>query len=166
VRRRGAREGRAPVGSSHGFGPLLVAAAGFAVACAAARPAPAAEPALDCASVREATIRACVAGFRADVQEIDEDSLEFLFAIQEACPYAGAIAWSGCHRGAFERFAGRSGAGRCADEADYLETSILTSCMRRLELPALTWNALVKRCFGWAEIGSAAFRARCDGTRL
>src|SRR5690349_20738570 len=117
---------------------LLVPIALLALACAhAPRPAPPPPPPppLDCEAVRDRTIRACVEGYWANVGEVDPDGLEFQFAILDACPYAGAVAWSGCYRGAFESFAGRSPLGRCGDEADYVESSILTSCMHPRELP-------------------------------
>jgi hypothetical protein len=117
---------------------------------------------LDCAFVRDEAIRACVNGFHAKAERIDERTLEFRFALHAACPYAGAVAWSGCHRGAFEKFAGRSAHGRCGDEADYIETAVLTSCMRPSELPVELWNSLVQRCFGWAAEGSTQYQARCD----
>jgi hypothetical protein len=133
-----------------------------AEATAAPRPPVDAAAPLDCAFVRDEAIRACVNGFHATSERIDERTLEFRFALQAACPYAGAVAWSGCHRGAFQKFAGRSAHGRCGDEADYIETAVLTSCMRPSELPVELWNPLVQRCFGWAAEGSTQYKARCD----
>jgi hypothetical protein len=141
----------------------LLAAATLAAACASRRPAPEVlDPPLDCAAARDGAVRACVEGFRAEVPVGEERPVELEFAVRGVCPYAGAVAWSGCRRGAFERFRGRSVLGRCGDEVDYVETSILTSCMRRAELPLDVWNALVARCFAWAEAGTARLWAACD----
>ena len=102
---------------------------------------------------------------RALAQLTEEQRETFLlYYVQELSvpEAAGAVAWSGCHRGAFQKFAGRSAGGRCGDEADYIETAVLTSCMRPSELPVELWNALVQRCFGWAAEGSTQYKARCD----
>jgi hypothetical protein len=145
-------------------GPRAAAVLAVASLCACAGRTPAAaelrRPPLDCQTIRDETLRACVDGFRA-VGRLDEAD-EVAFALHSACPYAGAVAWSGCSRGAFERFEGRSPAGRCGDEGDFVESSIQTSCMRpSAELPLAEWNRLVKQCFRWAELGSGAFRASC-----
>jgi hypothetical protein len=135
----------------------------LAIACAGPRPVPAPPAAPDCAALRSTAVRACVDGFAAEARPPrEEDELAVRFALEAACPYAGAIAWSGCGRGAFERFEGRSALGRCGDLADYVESSILLSCMRRQEgLAVDAWNALVKRCFAWAGSGTGAMRALC-----
>src|SRR6266511_3928049 len=70
-------------------------------------------PSVDCEILRDETVRACVWGFQArrEVPPDDEDVTELEFALGGVCPYAGAIAWSGCHRGALERFRSRSALG-------------------------------------------------------
>jgi hypothetical protein len=145
----------------------VLLAAVLSSACAGRTPGAAEPPPapLDCASIRVETLRACVDGFRTGREGVLEDGLELRFALEAACPYAGAVAWSGCNRGAFQRFEGRSAAGRCGDEGDFVESSILTSCLRRSELPLGEWNRLVRECFRWAELGSARFRASCVAAR-
>jgi hypothetical protein len=115
----------------------------------------------DCDTLRDETIMACVKGFEAKVDVPDGRSMKFQFALHGVCPYAGAIAWSGCHRGALERFRGRNAAGACGDRADFIESAIETSCTRPSGLPLDEWNHLVKECFEWAETGSKHYTMNC-----
>jgi len=135
-----------------------------ALACAGPRTvAPRAErPSPDCDVLRDDTVRACVAGFqrRSDRLE-DPEAAELELAVAEVCPYAGAVAWSGCHRGAFRRFESRSELGACGDRGDYVEAAIQTSCMRPFDMPQRRWNDLVRECFEWAEAGSDEYRSSC-----
>jgi hypothetical protein len=121
-------------------------------------------PAPDCDGLRDETVRACVAGFQAR-RAVPEDDEELELALGEVCPYAGAVAWSGCHRGAFRRFESRGGQGPCAEQAAYVESAIQTSCMRPVDLPLSRWNELVRRCFDWAEAGRDDAAAACRSKR-
>jgi hypothetical protein len=132
------------------------------LACAGAPPAPPRDAAPGCVELRDRAVRTCVDGFRARTPFGEERPGDLRFALEAACPYAGAVAWSGCERGSFERFDGRSELGRCGDVADYVETAIELSCLHRHEeRPLAEWNALVKRCFEWALAGSGGLRALC-----
>jgi len=115
-----------------------------------------------CETVRDDTIRACVNGYAARARDAGEEG-DLALALEEVCPYAGAIAFSGCHRGAFERFRGRNREGACGDGADYIESSIEMSCMHFVGRPIERFNAFVEECFDWAERGGEAYRSRCPG---
>ena len=138
------------------------AAVALALACAGPRAGapPAPRPPPDCDALRDETVRACVSGFEARRGEpVVEEELEV--ALGEVCPYAGAVAWSGCHRGAFRAFDSRGERGRCGDRAAYVESAIETSCMRPIDLPLARWNDLVRRCFEWAEAGRDDSASTC-----
>lgn len=139
-----------------------LAAVALALACAGPRAAapPAARPAPDCDALRDETVRACVAGVEARRGEPTVGE-ELEVALGEVCPYAGAVAWSGCHRGAFRAFDSRGERGRCDDRAAYVESAIETSCMRPIDLPLGRWNDLVRRCFEWAEAGRDHSASAC-----
>jgi len=115
-----------------------------------------------CRTARDDTLRACVNGYLARARELGQDG-DLALALEEVCPYAGAIAVSGCHRGAFERFRGRSAGGACGDRADYIESSIEMSCMHFVGQPIERFNAFVAECFDWAERGGEEYRSRCPG---
>jgi hypothetical protein len=115
----------------------------------------------DCEALRDETVLVCVTGFRSTVDEPVEGSVRLEYAVRHACPYAGAVAWSGCHRDAYAKFAGRSAHGPCGDRADYIESAIFASCFRPIALPVAQWNALTRECVGWAEAGAEERRAAC-----
>jgi len=111
-----------------------------------------------CEVLRDLAIRECVNGF---IAVGGEDALEM--ALHEVCPYAGALAWSGCRRGALEQFKGRSGRGSCDDLADYIESSIETSCVHHAGTPLDRWSGFLKACFEWALRGGEDYRSGCEG---
>ncbi len=137
------------------------------LACAGPRGGALSSPsmAIDCETLRDETVRACVLGFqvRREQPRDGEDVTELEFALGGVCPYAGAIAWSGCHRGALERFRSHNALGACGDRGDYVEASIETSCMRPFDLPLGQWNDLVRKCFQWAEVGGQDYTSSCLG---
>jgi hypothetical protein len=114
----------------------------------------------DCQAVRDEALRACVDGFKERADELgDEGDLDV--ALYGVCPYAGAVAWTGCRRGAFETFKGHSEEGYCGDRADFIESSIETSCVRHAPSPIEAMNVFLKSCFDWAVRGGENYRSEC-----
>ena len=156
--------------AGHGHERIALLSALLAVACAGSRSSvpqrPLSDEGLqDCKTVRDETLRACVIGFSARAREVGEG--DYLERVTHAvCPYAGAIAWSGCHRGAFGRFAARSAEGACGDRADFIKGSIETSCLHWTGPSLERFNDFVKECFDWAERGGEDYRRGCESRRL
>lgn len=141
---------------------VAVAASCLALACAGPRAGAGASatPPTDCEAIREETLSACGAGFAlGSGQPGTSEDLEL--AADVVCAYAGAVAWSGCHRGAFRRFQSRSPDGACGDRADYVESSIETSCMRPIDVPLARWSSVVRGCFERAAASRELYVSSC-----
>ena len=151
--------------SSSGAPPariVALAASCLALACAGPRAGAgaAAAPPPDCDALRQETLSACAAGFELGSGHPGA-SEDLELAADVVCPYAGAVAWSGCHRGAFRRFQSRSAGGACGDRADYVESSIQTSCMRPIDVPLARWNSVVRGCFERAAASRELYASSC-----
>ena len=109
---------------------------------------------------RNAELVASRTGVKVGVRKVAVKAYDEL-AADVVCPYAGAVAWSGCHRGAFRRFQSRSSGGACGDRADYVESSIQTSCMRPIDVPLARWNSVVRGCFERAAAGRELYASSC-----